>query len=202
MKKSLYIAGLLLASSLYGAESTQTENFYVGIGFSNGTGTETNDWTGGLNTDTKVDYDSKAFPLSIGMITSKNDRVELSYTNADVDTNEGTSYDIVGIDLNYDFTLESLRVDQVLPYIGLGIGLYEFKDSGTIYNIQGNEDLQGLALNLNLGLLYNLSKKIEFEAAYQYKNIQWEELESVNSSEKLKVDEEIHSLYVGFNYKF
>jgi len=202
MKKSISLISLLLAGSLYGADSVDTGKYYVGLGFFNGSGTETNDWTGGLNSDTKVDYDAKAFPISFGMVTSNNNRVEFSYTNADIDSDAGTSYDIVGVDLNYDFTLESLQVDTLLPYIGVGVGFYEYKDSGTIYNTQGNEDLQGIAWNLNVGLLYEITKDIEFEAAYQYKKITWEKLESVNGSSSLEVDEKIHGLYVGFNYKF
>ncbi len=201
MKKSLALASILLAGSLYGA-SNDAGKFYVGLGYYTGSGTETNDWSGGLNQDSTVDYDATAFPISVGYITSRHDRVEFSYTNANVDTDSNDSYDLRGIDLNYDFTLESLSYKKVLPYVGIGFGVYEFQNSGTIYNIQGGEDLQGVALNLNAGLVYSLTDNIEFEAAYQYKKIQWEDLKVVNSSETLEIDEKIHGLYVGFNYKF
>jgi len=201
MKKSLCLAGLLLAGNLYGASSS-SEDFYVGLGFYKGSGTETNEWSNSRLSDTKVDYDSKAFPLSIGMITSNNDRVELSYINADIDTDEGRSFDIRGLDLNYDFTLESLKFDKFLPYVGVGLGIYKFQDSGSIYNIKDNKDLKGVALNANLGLLYLVSQNIEFEAVYQFKKINWQELESEDDNSKLQIDEETHGIYIGFNYKF
>ncbi|MGB5867035.1 MAG: outer membrane beta-barrel protein [Arcobacteraceae bacterium] len=201
MKKSLALASMLLAGSLYGA-SDDAGKLYVGLGYYTGSGTETNDWTGGLNQDTTVDYDATAFPISLGIVTQRHDRFEIVYTNANVDADNGSSYDLRGIDFNYDFTLESLSFKKVLPYIGVGAGIYEFQDSGRIYNIVGGKDIQGVALNLNAGVLYSLTDHIEFEAAYQYKKINWEKLETVNGSSTLEIDEKIHGLYVGFNYKF
>ncbi len=69
--------------------------------------------------------------------------------------------------------LNQWKNDSVTPYVGVGIGSYKYNDTAQYY--LDNEDLRGVAINLNAGLLFQTTKNLELELAYKYKSIQWQD---------------------------
>jgi hypothetical protein len=204
MKKSLVVAALLLASSsVFAAETSDAGKWFVGIGMTNGGGTETGTLTGGgVSFTGEFDFDSKSVPLTIGYITNSNNRAKLTFQTIKADWDNGGSDKFSGMDFDFDWTIESWKTNNILPYAGIGIGVYTFEDTAQYY--ADNEDLRGVALNMNAGILYQANNNLEFEAGYKYKSITWEESYYYSGSTRvnLELDEKISSLYLGLNYKF
>lgn len=205
MKKSLLLASLLLTSSnVYASQTSDSGKMFIGIGISNGAGTETYTLTGGgSSTTSEYDFDSKSVPLTWGYITYDNNRVKLSYQKITMDWKLGASSDkFSGIDFDFDWTLESIKVGNLLPYLGVGIGSYTYENTAQYF--ADNEDLRGIAINLNAGLLYSVSDNLEFEAAYKNKSIQWQDAYVYSGWTRYdsEMDEKMSSLYLGLNYKF
>ena len=73
IKKSLIVAGLLLAGT--SAVAKDTAKYYIGIGVSNGSGifTATDDYGNSITND----YDSSSIPIKIGYMLENNNRFEL-----------------------------------------------------------------------------------------------------------------------------
>jgi len=196
MKKHLIIANLLLAGSLFGA-SDDAGKWYIGAGMMNGSGTHSVTRTNGYS-NYDIEFDVSIVPVSIGKIGANNNRVEVSLISADIDFATGEKAEISGYDINYDITLESLKSGNLLPYVGAGMGFYNWDNSGSLF--QDGEDLKGVGFNLNAGLLYSIDKTIEFEVAYQTRTISWQDIQYTNYTSSL--NQTLSGIYVGLNLKF
>ncbi|MDB2405673.1 hypothetical protein N9W00_01930 [Arcobacteraceae bacterium] len=202
MKRNLGLASLLLAGSLYGA-SEDAGKWYVGVGTFNGSGTQTNTYSGNINTELTYGYDVSGMPITIGYVTATNNRAAFSIVSIDATADaDGAKSTISGSEFNYNFTLESIGTEKLLPYIGFGLGIYTYENSGVRYGIVGNEDLNGVAFNVNLGVLYSITNNLEFEASYINKSIAWQEVQYLNANTNLSVTEDISGVYLGLNLKF
>jgi len=126
----------------------------------------------------------------------------LSYSKIDVDWNNGDSNSVTGYDFYYDFTLESIKSENLLTYIGIGIGFYNADD--TAQYLADGEDLKGVSANFSLGLLYSINTNVEIEAAYSIKHIKWQDtyLYYGNTRIDMELEDDAKGLYVGINYKF
>jgi len=204
MKKSLVVATLLLASSsMFASETSDAGKWFVGIGMTNGGGTETyKETAGALSYTAEGNYDSKSVPLTVGYITSSNNRAKLSFQTIKADWDNGGSDKFSGMDFDFDWTIESWKTNNILPYAGIGMGLYTYEDTAQYY--ADNEDLKGVAFNVNAGILYQANNNLEFEAGYKYKSITWQDSYYYYGSTRVdaELDEKISSLYLGLNYKF
>lgn len=197
MKKSLIVAGLLLAGSSLLADDAN--KLFVGIGANIGTGEQTAS-IAGISATADGDYDS--IPITFGYITSDGDRFKISYQKINADYNwDGETYKdkFTGFDFDYDWTIQSWKANKVLPYLGVGIGFYKY--DGSAEYLVGNEDLKGVALNLNAGILYQLVDNIDIELGYKFKHIKWQDIRLL-SGYTLEQEDDIGSLYIGLNYKF
>jgi opacity protein-like surface antigen len=89
------------------------------------------------------------------------------------------------------FTRSSLK-----PYLGLGFGYYQSSEM-TGYNEDTGEEenAKSIALNLNVGLLYEVTPSVELEVAYKYKKLFW------NYSD-IDLDDQLNNVYAGVNFKF
>lgn len=196
MKKSLGLASLLLAGSLYGA-SEDAGKWYLGVGTFNGSGTHSVTRTNGYS-DYDLSVDVSSTPVSIGFINENNNRFELSLFSMDADFSTGEKETISGYDINANITLDSMQSGNLLPYINVGFGLYNWDNSGS--DFVGGKDLKGVGFNLDLGLFYSIQKNIELEVAYQTKNVSWQEIQYTNYNATLS--DSINGLYLGLNLKF
>jgi len=223
MKKSLLLAGLLLTTTgAFAAENTDAGKWFIGIGMTNGSGTTSvtdsgrysyynYPYTSGVyGSSTDYDYDSDSIPLTLGFITSSNNRAKISVQTINAKTSDGSKNKLEGIDFDFDWTFDSAKDSKITPYIGLGLGSYSVKDSAQYF--VDNEDLKGVSVNFNAGILYNVDKNLEFELGYKHKTITWQDVtynsyclvnnRTSHCSGKLEGEEQLNSLYIGANYKF
>jgi opacity protein-like surface antigen len=196
MKKSLIVAGLLLAGSTLLADDAN--KLFIGIGTSVGTGEGTVE-VSGIGVSVDADYDS--IPLTLGYITSSEDRFKISYQKINAEhkaLGETLKDKYSGFDFDYDWTIQSWKTNKVLPYVGVGIGFYKMENTADMF--VDNEDLKGISYNLNAGILYQSVDKFEVELGYKFKHIKWQDIKY--SYYTIGVEDDIGSLYLGLNYKF
>lgn len=227
MTKIVYLGLLLTGSITLASETNDSGRFFIGIGATNGSGTETikTDETARIisgsvffNTTYNTSSDSfsnslkqKSVPVTVGYITDGHNRFKISTQNITIDFNQGGSDKISGYDVDFDITLESLGSSKMLPYIGIGVGSYKY---------DSYENLKGTAFNFNTGLLYKITPRFELDFAFKYKAITWEDTDYsyttsgttpnafgpipytayVNGTES--IDTKMGSIYCGLNYKF
>ena len=202
MKKSLGLASLLLAGSLYGA-SEDAGKWYVGFGTTSGSGTQTREYSTGGSYSTE--YDTSGSGIKIGKVLANENRFEFSintieaeytegnYFNANVTSGDTTS-EFTGYDFDWLITIGENK--KLLPYIDLGFGIYNNDEiRGYASGSNTEESATGFALNLGLGLISELTENIEIEGAYKTKSIGW-------NLANPDVSEDISYLYLGLNLKF
>lgn len=200
LKKSFLIITLFIGSSLVASESYK---YYVGAGFSTGSGSQTRFYSSGSEFETE--YDSSATALKIGMKLKNGNRVELSFNNISADKTEGntffqnidssdTSSEYGGYD--FDYLLLFSKSEPLRPYLTVGFGLYDNNEITGYNSTTGEADTaSGFALNFGAGILFSITTNIELEASYKIKTISWN-LENPDTSEQ------INALYLGANLRF
>jgi len=199
LKKSFLIITLFIGSSLVASESYK---YYVGAGFSTGSGSQTRSYSSGGEAETE--YDSSATALKIGMKLKNGNRVELSFDNISADRTGGNTF-VHNIDSSdtsseysgygFDYLLLFSKSEPLRPYLTVGFGLYKNNEI-TGYNTSGEADTaSGFALNFGAGVLFSITTNIELEASYKIKAISWN-LEDPDTSEQ------INALYLGANLRF
>lgn len=197
MKKSLIVAGLLLAGSSLLADDAN--KLFVGIGANIGTGEQTAS-IAGISATVDGDYDS--MPITFGYITSDEDRFKISYQKINADySSDGETYkeEYTGFDFDYDWTIQSWKSTKILPYVGVGVDFYNYEQ--TAQYLVGDEDLNGVSLNLNAGILYQPIDNIDIELGYKFKHINLQDIRLL-SGYTLELEDDISSIYIGLNYKF
>lgn len=214
MTKKLVMVSLLLAgTSVFAAETSDAGKWFVGIGMTKGSGMDT--FSESLSVPSQnyfssdsydSNYDTTSVPVTIGYITNSNNRAKLSFQTITVKADGGGEGKLKGMDFDFDWTIESIQNDKILPYVGIGIGSYTFVDSGELFS--DNEDLVGASFNFNAGILYQANKNLELEIGYKHKTIQSEERTETGTylgrtyTQTVDMQEQISSLYLGVNYKF
>jgi len=194
IKKSLIVAGLLLAGT--NAVAKDTDKFYIGIGVSNGSGTftATDDYGNSITND----YDSSSIPIKIGYMLENNNRFELSIESMDHKFDNGTDT-VFGWNMDWNFTYPNNKIgDIITPYWTIGFGSYTYEDTAQYFD--DNEDLKGFAFNYGIGGLYDINTNLEIEASFKGKAIEWQDVDiggTVVSSDSTGI-----AFYLGLNYKF
>lgn len=141
------------------------EQIYLGMGFATGSGSQEAKGNFGTSED---DLDQTQGDIEVGYVFASGKRLEVSFTSIDVE-NGGDKAEYAGIDFDWHFPLSTGKVQ---PFLGVGFGLYEFKDSAK--NFDQSDDLGGLALNFLGGVFIPASEELEFEISYKIKGIGWE----------------------------
>ena len=181
---------ICLAALLSGGIAYAANNSYIGFGGMIGNGTQSVTYNG--DTDS-ANYNMSGMGFKFGVITKSKNRVEFSLNQLD-GHNENGSDTYTGFEMNYLITF--MNEHSFNPYVGLGVGYYVSKNMiGTDVDTGKEEHAKSVSLGCSVGLIYNLTDKIEIESALQYRHLSWN---FVNYD----VTDDIKNLYVGANYKF
>mgnify|MGYP003592312658 CR=1 FL=1 len=202
MKKSLFVAGILLAGSTLVA----SDEYFVGMEFGN-TKSKIN-WT-----QTYI-YQSDLYPnhyqigsgggtgsgnsqgIKLGTYIGENNKVAIFYLSSDIDGVSGESFGI-----QYDHLIGH---NKLKPFVGvtIGEGLIEDNDS----TFKG----EGIIYGMQLGLNYEIDKYFSIDTGYrflktdiEYSIYQRDYGESGTASTLTNGHiKEIKNWYFGLNYKF
>ena len=176
----------------YAAE--KPKRFYVEYGLNSGSG-ETE-----FDGDTTVtnDMDTSMSALTFGYIAKTGVRFELALVSIDASfENTDSDDEFSGFDLNGKFPLGK---GKIRPYLGAGMGFYDWKDTGDLF-VDG-EDLSGVSLNFMGGVLFEPHPHVELELGAQYKTITWETVQFVGSSTEIETNSSFFGLQAGVKVKF
>lgn len=204
MKKSLVLAGLVLASTSMMAMDTQ---YFIGAGAERGS----LDMNGSVNIP---DFDvsgsvssngsDTALKIKMGVILNKNHRISLSNVKYSEENNDLTL--ILG---NYDYLMP--LNDEFKLYAGVHLGKANYDANETPFF---NSNMSGLAYGVQIGTIYEISKNIEFEFGLAYTKYNVDKSYSGTYTESyggytVDVDYDANieldkstSMFAGINYKF
>jgi opacity protein-like surface antigen len=200
MKKSISSASLLLLSSL--ATTTQADvekGVYLGLDMNTSlSGTATAEYERS-NIENETDIDTTGAGIFIGYRSSRNNRVQLSFTSFDVEYEGGTTEEVTGMDFDWQFVYGDKTVQ---PYWGLGFGLYTYEDTSDLF--VSDEDLKGVSFQLAAGAKFDLHEHFELDASYHIKSIAWQDIVVINgfTSETLSLSHTFSYLNFGAAIKF
>jgi len=190
MKKSLVLAGLVVASTSMMAMDTQ---YFVGFNVEKMSIDETASWNDGMNE--KFNLKDTGLNLKAGVILDKNHRLSLSHAKF--------SKDFI------DLTLISGAYDYLIP-INNDFKLYAGLHAGNAkVEFQEDDSFSGLYYGGQLGAIYNITKSLEFEAGLSYSKYNVERagstIKEADGSTTEWAKEELDkstSMFAGINYKF
>jgi len=206
MKKSLVLAGLLLAGSSVMAMDSQ---WFIGVDASYSdldaklgfTGTAAIDGVDYSNLSTGVSDEDTALGLKAGVILHKDHRISLNYTEYDP-SKHGVDLDLDVITLNYDYLFN--MSDNFTPFIGVHLGQAEmetlgYDDTSLVHGLQG-------------GVIYSVTNNVavEFGLSYSRTDVKpttptasgsYGSLTLTNASAYVEA-EDMTKAYVGLNYRF
>ena len=202
MKKSLIVAGILLAST---GALAQNEVFigadYVNAAPSFTLGLSVNDEAEasgslGVSSDSNVNF-------KVGMITDNTHRFTLStgklYDKAFVDDDETINAEFKLTSIGYDYLF---KADNIQPYLGAFAGIGKLDLGATDVNFSDS----GMVYGVRAGAIFNITKNIGLEvgAAYAKTDVK-PEVSMHDGADRvnlwLEVDD-VTSYYIGLNYKF
>lgn len=176
MNKLIPSASLLLLSTFALSSQADVESgVYVGLnGNSSLSGTFKAEYE---NSDTEVetDIDTTGAAIVIGYRSSRNNRVQLSFTSFDVEYEGGTTEEVTGTDFDWQFVYGD---NTVQPYWGFGFGLYTYEDTGDLFVT--DDDLRGVSFQLAAGAKFDIHENFELDASYHVKSIAWQDIVVTN----------------------
>lgn len=175
---SLLISFSAQSESLFSKSSKVST--YVGYSFGIGDGEEK---LGYDDEEEKYDYDLYIHRFSVGFISEKNHRFELSYSRHQLDF--GSEYDIDDVRAFDIDGVISLYSGWVVPYVTAGLGFTTYRGTGD--DIEGGSDLDGFAFNYGIGFLVSLYKTVELDVSYRGSSISWESLYQGDQSEANRI---------------
>jgi opacity protein-like surface antigen len=197
MKKSLILASLVVASTSMMAIDVQ---YFLGAGAESANGnfkTNVNAPSIGYSETFKKDDKDTALKLKLGVILDKTHRISLSHSKfGRADT------DVTVILANYDYLIPVNNEFRL--YTGIHAGKGEYKE--TNIDIIGTAKMSGLAYGAQVGVIYDITKNVEFELGLAYtkynldRTINWVDT-GVDVSQKLEIEDST-SMFAGINYKF
>ncbi|EAT12669.1 outer membrane beta-barrel protein [Bermanella marisrubri] len=186
LSTSVLISTLILCN----VASASDTGFYLGIGGSGGSATESQE--GVINTD--YDYDHSQGDLKLGWVLESGNRFEISANAIDLEiSDDERKYEGLDFDWYVPFGAQRLK-----PFVGIGFGLYEYTDLGDSNTV--NKNLEGIALNFMAGVLFAFNENLELELSYEGKGIGWEETQAVGADIETTTD--ISSFGFGLRFKF
>lgn len=166
MNNWLYGAGIA-ALVAFGAPGAHADpGFYLGVGFLSGSGEFEDSFAVG-----RTDNDTSGASFKLGYVTERANRLELSFTSIDLEF-PTVKREVSGLDIDHLWTFGA---DALKPYLGLGIGFYTFRNSAQFFT--DNRDLRGVAVNLSAGLVFEVTRDFDLEAALRIKAIESEEIQ-------------------------
>ena len=135
---------------------------YVSLKYTNGSGTETQDYSTGYSREGKFDLSEKS--LGVGFQSNSN-KIELNYNIMDTDL-----YDLKSYGIDYIKSIDKLSFDagkfKIKPEFDIGLKYYKEVN-----------DRSGMGIKLGVGLATELSKNFELGIGYEYQYIKWETLD-------------------------
>lgn len=162
MKKSIVIITMILASVSF----VHAAKVYLGAGYGMGSGSQkltwTHDFDGTSGTYDDVSFDTTMTQLKLGIIFESNNRLEISSTAMELDSN-GTTSDLSGIDIDYIWTID-MKGSVVTPFLVLGIGDNQLE-------IEGEDSVFGFATTIGLGAYFKVADSVELELSIRQKNL-------------------------------
>ncbi len=185
---------LFLTLSTHAAQPTN----YAGIGIGAGSGYE--EWAYneqynyflGSTYDNLYDYsfDATLTDFKLGFDYDYF-RLELSLAKIEITgTESNTTHDKSVSGIDFDYVLPFMRDNEnFFPFIAVGLGQYSGGGLGS-----------GFAFNLNFGLFYTMTEKVEMEFAYKLKSIQWGTI-TTSDGDALDITEQISYGYVGLKFE-
>lgn len=184
MKKSLVLAGLVVASTSMMAMDTQ---YFIGAGAE-----KTNIDTKSSISDgwsEKGEFKDTGLLFKTGAILNKTHRISLSYTDF---SKEGT--DITSIFGNYDYLVPLNNEFRLYAGVHAGDTKVQVEDTGD------KVSFSGLAYGMQIGAIYDITKNVEFELGLGYTKYNVDRAED-DIWVKLELDKST-SMFAGINYKF
>jgi opacity protein-like surface antigen len=178
-----------LSASLQDARAEYPD--YVGMGILvGGSGKFTNSVT-----RANSDNDVSGISLKTGYITASGSRLELSYSAINL-AFPAVTRRISGLDLSYLWTFGA---KPLKPYAGLGFGMHRFEDSTR--SVVDNTSLAAVAFSFSGGVIYDLTPRIDVQAALLYKTFEAQETQR-GSRTTGTWTQKLTSAYVAANYHF
>ena len=188
-----FLSGLVLSSSL--SAVADDDHIYVGLGLATGSGSE--EYESGYRS-IEHDVDQNQTDIIVGYQFPSQKRIEFSLTTIDLDVgSEKTEAEYSGFDVDWHFPFK-LQHNVVQPYVGVGLGLYEYEDTDQLFDNGGN--LDGVAVNLMAGMYIPINEQVELEIAYKIKSIAWQTIEV--SGQEIETTSVLNSLVFTSRFKF
>ena len=199
MKKSLIVAGILLAGSTLVAN----DGYYVGfdIGKSKGYinyGINFPDYPQYNENGSSHGDGSNTQTIKLGKYIDSNNRAGMYYMNVDTDGESAKSYG-----LTYDYLIGE---NQLKPFLGAIVGYVSYETNELeIINLP-DVKIDGMLYGVQAGLNYEANKNISFEAGYRYlkSNADYKgnsSMYGIDYSVNADIDK-VTGWYIGLNYKF
>lgn len=195
MKKILVMTSLFIVTTSMMAVDTK---YFIGAGgeYTTLSGSTTKTFPNSTITDEGEDYSKIDLKVKAGIILNNAHRISTAYSKKD---DSGISFTTMLA--NYDYLIPVPMNNVFRSYVGMHIGRANLKSE---YLPQ--VDISGLAYGLQTGIIYDITKHIEFELGVSYTRYNFNE--SFNGTEQgidfvgnLNVEDSI-SGYSGLNYKF
>ena len=191
MKKSLIVAGILLAGSTLVAG----DGYYVGFDIGNSEAKfKENTNVPALNANINESYtdDAGSQTFKFGKYIDSNSRVSVFYQNINVDDGSGGTYGV-----GYDYLIGT---DKLKPLVGIIVG------QGFIEDDDSDNEMDGMVYGVQVGLNYEVNQNVSLEAGYRFLKTDMEYNENgtylgYDYSYTAEIDE-IKNWYIGLNYKF
>ncbi len=204
MIKPISAAAFLLLSTLSISSQADVEpGVYLGIDSNTSLiGTAKTEYKSS-GREEKDDIDTTGLGLFLGFRFDTNNRFQISRSviKATYDSDDEAKFHGTDFDWHYVY-----GDDKVLPYWGLGFGLYNYEDSGNVFT--SDEDLSGFSFQLLAGIKLDLHKHFELDVSYRIKSIAWQDIEIEASNglftanETISLSHTMSSLNLGAAIKF
>lgn len=206
MKKSLIVAGLLLASS----SAYATNESFIGVGTGNGKATMKATVTGtvnGTSINTALSESDSGGIFSVIGGTIIDDKHKLSIGYSKYNTEAGSSMNSIDLGYSYYLNQTNLQIQnsKLKPFVNLGymMNSYSIDVEGSTYSL----DIDTKALMLGLGTDYKINEKSFVTMGYDFSlsTSGSESISIVDGADNVKIDLEFDKMsrfYIGYNYKF
>jgi opacity protein-like surface antigen len=195
MKKILVMTSLFIVTTSMMAVDTK---YFIGAGgeYTTLSGSTTFTLPNSTITNEGEEYSKIDLKVKAGVILNNAHRISTAYSKKD-----DSEISFTTILANYDYLIPVPMNNVFRSYVGMHIGRANLKSESL-----PQVDISGLAYGLQTGIIYDITKHIEFELGVSYTRYNFNE--SFNGTEQgidfvgnLNVEDSI-SGYSGLNYKF
>jgi len=189
MKKSLILAGLLIASSSVMADT------YIGLDYAMNSNTTDDSGSVSLSVDNK--YKDISIKIGGGKDGGWKGQTRLSritYDKSIFDSSNKTLTEL-GFDVIKEFKFDSIK--NFYPYLKAGFGYGYMKVDG--YN---QSAIAEVSYKLGLGISYKAVEHLYIVGGLDYVGRKWQEIESNYGSYSRSITDSGMQPYIGMNYAF